>query len=241
MTNNAKRKEDSHVANGGLKVSPWSKAFNRNAVWEEKEPPKMEDWLQEPDPVEGGHPADTPTEAATGVPGCTQTEKAAQEPTTTCHAFTQTNVLMVDCDAQTDVLSKESTQSSVTSSTASSSQTSSQESSAAPVPSPQASPPHMTDALKCCPPKNQDSFQSPDGSLRVCFQKLSKERQYHYSTIRAKLDHMVSLLSHRRELVGLTFNPSCYNRRKMQEHNPHALRFRDGALMPSLTIPNRLK
>ncbi|KAK6479401.1 protein FAM83D-like [Huso huso] len=166
-----------------------------------EEPPKMEDWLQEPDPVEEGHPADTPTEAAIGAPGHTQTEKAAEEPTTTCHAFTQTNVLTVDCDAQTDVLSKESTQSSVTSSTASSSQTNSQESSAAPVPLPQASPPHTTNALKCSPPKNPDSSQSPNGSLRVCFQKLSKERQYHYSTIRAKLDHMVSLLSHRRQLV----------------------------------------
>ncbi|KAK1156159.1 protein FAM83D-like [Acipenser oxyrinchus oxyrinchus] len=206
-----------------------------------EEPPKMEDWLQEPDPVEGGHPADTLTEAAIGAPGRTQTEKAAEEPTTTCHAFTQTNVLTVDCDAQTDVLSMESTQSSVMSSTASSTQTNSQESSAAPVPSAQVSPPHVIDALKCSPPKNPDSSQSPDGSLRICFQKLSKERQYHYSTIRAKLDHMVSLLSHRRELVGLTFNPRCYNRRKMQEHNPHALRFRDGALMPCLTVPNRLK
>ncbi|MBN3279121.1 FA83D protein, partial [Polyodon spathula] len=146
-------------------------------------------------------------------------EKAAEEPTTTCHAFTQTNVLTVDC---------------------SSTQTNSQENSAAPVPSSQASP-RKTDALKCSPLKNPDSSQSPDGSLRVCFLKLSKERQYHYSTIRAKLDHMVSLLSHRRELVGLTFNPRSYNHRKMQEHNPHALRFRGGAAMPSLTVPNRLK
>ncbi|XP_041080030.1 protein FAM83D isoform X2 [Polyodon spathula] len=208
-----------------------------------EEPPKMEDWLQDPDPVEGGHPAvtaDAPTAAAVGAPGCTQTEKAAEEPTTTCHAFTQTNVLTVDCDAQTDVLSKEYTQSSMTSSTGSSTQTNSQENSAAPVPSSQASP-RKTDALKCSPLKNPDSSQSPDGSLRVCFLKLSKERQYHYSTIRAKLDHMVSLLSHRRELVGLTFNPRSYNHRKMQEHNPHALRFRGGAAMPSLTVPNRLK
>ncbi|KAG9328714.1 hypothetical protein JZ751_011405 [Albula glossodonta] len=44
----------------------------------------------------------------------------------------------------------------------------------------------------------------PDGNLRDCFRKLTKERQYHYSSIRSKLDHMVALLSHRRELVDLT-------------------------------------
>ena len=44
----------------------------------------------------------------------------------------------------------------------------------------------------------------PDDNLRDCFRKLTKERQYHYSTIRSKLEHMVTMLSHRRELVDLT-------------------------------------
>uniref|UniRef100_A0A4W4FF44 Scaffolding anchor of CK1 domain-containing protein n=1 Tax=Electrophorus electricus TaxID=8005 RepID=A0A4W4FF44_ELEEL len=38
-------------------------------------------------------------------------------------------------------------------------------------------------------------------SLRECFCRLAKERQRHYTTIRAKLDHMMMLLSHRREWV----------------------------------------
>ncbi|XP_034446794.1 uncharacterized protein RAB5IF [Hippoglossus hippoglossus] len=37
MTSSSKRKEDSHLLNGGVKQSPWSKALNSNAVWEEKD------------------------------------------------------------------------------------------------------------------------------------------------------------------------------------------------------------
>lgn len=36
MTSNTKRKEESHLLNGGVKQSTWSKAFNSNAIWEEK-------------------------------------------------------------------------------------------------------------------------------------------------------------------------------------------------------------
>ncbi|KAI1890247.1 hypothetical protein AGOR_G00151750 [Albula goreensis] len=59
--------------------------------------------------------------------------------------------------------------------------------------------------------------QHPDGNLRDCFRKLTKERQYHYSSIRSKLDHMVALLSHRRELVDLTnlaLSPRLHRARK---------------------------
>ncbi|CAB1314758.1 unnamed protein product, partial [Coregonus sp. 'balchen'] len=50
---------------------------------------------------------------------------------------------------------------------------------------------------------NLSLYRAPDGNLRECFHKLTKERQYHYSTIRSKLEHMVTMLSHRRELVNL--------------------------------------
>lgn len=36
MTSNTKRKEESHQLNGGVKQPTWSKAFNSNAVWEDK-------------------------------------------------------------------------------------------------------------------------------------------------------------------------------------------------------------
>lgn len=43
-----------------------------------------------------------------------------------------------------------------------------------------------------------------DETLKDCFRKLSKERQHHFSTIRSKLEHMVTSLSQRRELADLT-------------------------------------
>lgn len=36
MSSSSKRKEESHLLNGGVKQSTWSKAFNSKAVWEEK-------------------------------------------------------------------------------------------------------------------------------------------------------------------------------------------------------------
>lgn len=43
MTSNTKRKEESHLLNGGVKQPTWSKAFNSNAIWEEKvsQPPLL--------------------------------------------------------------------------------------------------------------------------------------------------------------------------------------------------------
>lgn len=41
-------------------------------------------------------------------------------------------------------------------------------------------------------------------TLKDCFHKLSKERQHHYTNIRAKLEHIVTALSHRRELADVT-------------------------------------
>uniref|UniRef100_A0A3P8SG43 RAB5 interacting factor n=1 Tax=Amphiprion percula TaxID=161767 RepID=A0A3P8SG43_AMPPE len=37
MTSSSKRKEESHLLNGGVKQSTWSKALSSNAVWEEKD------------------------------------------------------------------------------------------------------------------------------------------------------------------------------------------------------------
>uniref|UniRef100_A0A8D3D7W1 RAB5 interacting factor n=1 Tax=Scophthalmus maximus TaxID=52904 RepID=A0A8D3D7W1_SCOMX len=37
MTSSSRRKEEGPLLNGGVKQSTWSKAFNSNAVWEEKD------------------------------------------------------------------------------------------------------------------------------------------------------------------------------------------------------------
>nr|XP_023654546.1 protein FAM83D [Paramormyrops kingsleyae] len=58
------------------------------------------------------------------------------------------------------------------------------------------------------------SGHSPDGAPSDRFQKLAKARRHHYSRIRCKLDHMVTLLSNRRELAQLTNLPLSPRRRK---------------------------
>ncbi|KAM9859879.1 protein FAM83D [Aulostomus maculatus] len=42
-----------------------------------------------------------------------------------------------------------------------------------------------------------------DSTLKDCFHKLTKERQHHYSTIRSKLEHMMTALSQRRALADI--------------------------------------
>ncbi|KAM8756635.1 protein FAM83D [Acanthopagrus schlegelii] len=72
---------------------------------------------------------------------------------------------------------------------------------------------------------------APDGALKDCFHKLTKERQYHYSAIRSKLEHMVSALSQRRELAditNMTQGPGAPSRQRVhkdcgQEPNPRLL------------------
>lgn len=54
------------------------------------------------------------------------------------------------------------------------------------------------------PIRQQHMAGTHNASLKENFRRLSKERQGHYASIRSKLDNMVAMLSHRRELVDLT-------------------------------------
>ncbi|KAL0978609.1 hypothetical protein UPYG_G00172850 [Umbra pygmaea] len=130
-----------------------------------------------------------------------------------CHVFTQTSCLMEDSESQTDgallikhfspnkdkvtpltnpTTTKETI--SIQSSAASSSSTS------APT-SPKLLPAHERAVRR---PTVRHCTVTPDVNMRESFRKLTKERQYHYSTIRSKLENMASMLSHRRELGDLT-------------------------------------
>ncbi|XP_010880208.2 protein FAM83D [Esox lucius] len=53
-------------------------------------------------------------------------------------------------------------------------------------------------------PAVRQGSTAPDMNVRECFRQLTKERQFHYTSIRSKLENMVSMLSHRRELVDIT-------------------------------------
>uniref|UniRef100_H3B639 Family with sequence similarity 83 member D n=1 Tax=Latimeria chalumnae TaxID=7897 RepID=H3B639_LATCH len=75
-------------------------------------------------------------------------------------------------------------------------------------------------------------------NLRNCFQKLTKERQYHYSTIRSKLDHMVTLLSRRQQLVNPKYfgcSAERYNAQYKNEAGSKIRNIRDVALLASLS------
>ncbi|XP_055773299.1 protein FAM83D [Salvelinus fontinalis] len=128
---------------------------------------------------------------------------------TCCHVSTQTSCPAVDLGVQTDLTQytkhlspNKATFTPITSTTT---QTNNIQSEAASSDSVSTSPrqhlaPHRVDRR----PAIRHCTATPDGNLRECFRKLTKERQYHYSTIRSKLEHMVTMLSHRRELVDLT-------------------------------------
>ncbi|XP_024237120.1 protein FAM83D [Oncorhynchus tshawytscha] len=158
---------------------------------------------------------------------------------TCCHVSTQTSCPAVDLGVQTDLTQytkhlspNKATFTPITSTTTQTNNIQSE--AAASSDSVSTSPrqhlaPHGVDRR----PAIRHCTAPPDGNLRECFRKLTKERQYHYSTIRSKLEHMVTMLSHRRELVDLTnmaLGPGLHRacnaqkeRRQRQGHNPGLL------------------
>ncbi|XP_063311778.1 protein FAM83D [Pelobates fuscus] len=74
-------------------------------------------------------------------------------------------------------------------------------------------------------------LQQSDYPLRDNIKKLTKERQYHYSTIRSKLDHMVSILS-RKNRFGSSYlgcEPAGYGFQRRDVMHSSLLNLRDGA------------
>ncbi|XP_044076186.1 protein FAM83D [Siniperca chuatsi] len=124
---------------------------------------------------------------------------AEKEPVTSsaisCHASTQTSRSEMDSDTQTDLELTEHTNRIAPTST---------------VPNQAASPRQIS-----------PTQVAPDSTLRDCFHKLTKERQYHYSTIRSKLEHMVTALSQRRELAdvtNMTQGPGAHSRQRVHKN-----------------------
>nr|XP_046240629.1 protein FAM83D [Scatophagus argus] len=127
-----------------------------------------------------------------------------------CHVSTQTSQSVMDSETQTD-------------------------------PQLTQCPDLVTPTITCSNMASSHSFVTPgpisptqaasDSTLKDCFNNLSKERQYHYSAIRSKLEHMVNALSQRRELVditNMTQGPGAHSRQRVhkdcgQEPNPRLL------------------
>ncbi|XP_040888888.1 protein FAM83D [Toxotes jaculatrix] len=99
--------------------------------------------------------------------------------TVSCHVSTQTNRSVTDSDTQTDLQLIQHPNLIARTSTG---------------PNQATSPPRQILPTQA----------APDATLKDCFRKLTNERQHHYSTIRSKLEHMVTALSQRRELADVT-------------------------------------
>lgn len=149
--------------------------------------------------------------STTGFPADQLAEKELMTPSTvSCHVSTQTSRSVTDSHTQTD---QQLTQ------------------------QPDRITPTSTEPNGDTAPSFASSRQisptqaAPDATLKDCFHKLTKERQYHYSTIRSKLEHMVTALSQRRELAdvtNMTQGPSAHSRQTVhkdcgQEPNPRLL------------------
>ncbi|XP_041814113.1 protein FAM83D [Chelmon rostratus] len=131
-------------------------------------------------------------------------EKPVTPCTISCHAFTQTSRSLTDSDTQTDpdLITPTCT-----------------------------GPTGATSPSFVSPRQILPTQAAPDGTLKDCFHKLTKERQHHYSTIRSRLEHMVTALSQRRELAditNMTQGSGAHSRQRVhkdcgQEPNPRLL------------------
>ncbi|XP_051887312.1 protein FAM83D-B-like isoform X2 [Pristis pectinata] len=80
-----------------------------------------------------------------------------------------------------------------------------------------------------------------DSSLKNYFQKLTKERQLHYSVIRSKLNNMVAILSRNQHLSVIhSRGPGQYNVRDKRElmSRSRVFGFRDAPMLASLALRN---
>ncbi|XP_076850429.1 protein FAM83D [Brachyhypopomus gauderio] len=162
-----------------------------------------DDWMEQElreDVISAGDPLVKAGNVNVGVSNGTQTTGTMTSPAALCcHASTQTTGDTSDSAVQTEMpcepqqpspSSPSSTSSGRGDSSGDSSTTSSTPPAHSPAPKEAGGHPLIS------------SRAAPEGSsLRECFCRLAKERQHHYTTIRAKLDHMMMMLSHRREWV----------------------------------------
>ncbi|XP_048406073.1 protein FAM83D [Stegostoma tigrinum] len=84
-------------------------------------------------------------------------------------------------------------------------------------------------------------LHSTNSTLRNCFQKLTKERQFHYTTIRSKLDSMVAILSRNRQLDKFDSRElGHYGARGSREllSRSRVLGFREVSALASLALRN---
>ncbi|XP_068118033.1 protein FAM83D [Hyperolius riggenbachi] len=203
-----------------------------------------DDWLQNCDIISGlKETATVATQTEPSDTKCTSTAKdaATQTSVLTSTAGTQTSLFTRIASTQTVVfarsagtqtaqipesssrLSRASSNSSTSTSISTSSSTSSSSSSSA------ASTASTGSNTSIRSSNTSHALSRLDYTVQD-FNKSSKERQYHYTTIRSKLDHMVSILARRNRIVNTYFNcePSGYGLQRSVMHASSLLNLRDG-------------
>ncbi|XP_073682354.1 protein FAM83D [Garra rufa] len=167
-----------------------------------------EDWIEQELGEEALASHDPPPVPATNVTAQTQTvDVMISPPVPSCDISTQTTCQTADVSVQT-CADKLTTKTSFSS-----------------------NPSCNLQEVDCHPPV---CLAPQDITMRECFLKITKERQHHYSSIRSKLDHMVTLLSHKRELVDLTnlaLRPGLHKGRKGQQEGRQVHGTLDNAIM----------
>lgn len=167
-----------------------------------------EDWMErdllQEEPLCGG-PVPVPVPAPLPAParplleaGCSAPADIPTPPAS-CHISTQTSSQNVDKGVQTDTNARRQSSGTQTLTSTSSMGTDCETTSE----SSESNSGHP-DVKVGLRPAIRRGPAPQNSHLRDSFRKLSKERQGHYASIRTKLDNMVAMLSHRRELVDLT-------------------------------------
>lgn len=180
-----------------------------------------EDWLEQELRDEARTSDDPPRLPITNVTTQTQTvDVMISPPAPSSHISTQTTCHTVDAGVQTHADNKPQSSSPKSQTSSSNNQN-----------IPSASSTCNPQEVDCHPPV---CLAPQDVNLRECFLKITKERQHHYSSIRSKLDHMVTLLSHKRELVdltNLTLRPGIHRGRKGQQESSQVHGTLDNVIM----------
>ncbi|XP_075033682.1 protein FAM83D [Mixophyes fleayi] len=221
---------------------PWDKDFGTGA--------KEEDWLQMCDVISGLKETEsmaTQTDPWDGKWNVRGKDAATQTNVSTSTAGTQTFVPLKMASTQTVMFSRSnSTQTSHVPETAAGLSQSKPVSSVARMSSSStststSSSSSSSSSVSTTSTGSNTSIRSSDikgsGQRNMdCLQKLTKERQYHYTTIRSKLDHMVSILSRKNRLANSYFScePLGYGLQRRDVMHSSLFNLRDGVRF----IPN---
>ncbi|KAM5135623.1 protein FAM83D isoform 2-T2 [Mantella aurantiaca] len=236
-----------HLETAKLSSTPKKVAVETKAAWEKdvgvpgKVKASEDDWLQNCDVISGLK--ETESVATQTEPSDGWWNRKGKD------AATQTNVITASAGTQTAVLNRMASTQTVMISRSATTQTTQVQEAATEIS--KTSPVSSTDRLSSSSTTSSSSMSSSasttstgsnvslrsssglnhsDYAMRDSLQKLNKDRQLHYTSIRSKLDHMVSILSRRNRFTPSYFNcePPSYGLQRREVMHSSLLNLRDG-------------